>query len=44
MKKNYTLDLTHCNSQEEMIAAIIADMNAQKQLKKKSLFQRIFGK
>lgn len=30
--ENYTLDLTYCNSFEEIIAATKADLNARKQL------------
>lgn len=48
MKKNteYILDLTNCYTNEAIMAAIEADLNARKQLgypKKKSLFRRIFG-
>ena len=45
MKKPYILDLTNCNTYDEILVAINADLNARKQLKsdKKSWIKRIFG-
>lgn len=46
MKKEYVLDLTDCNTFDEIIIAVKTDLNARKQLgypKKKSLLRRIFG-
>ena len=45
MKKEYVLDLTDCNTFDEIIIAVRTDLNARKQLgmPKKPWYKRIFG-